>query len=157
MCQAGGSSQYAVDFSTQPCLLRNELDLPHAGKNSDLNTRVADRMMLLYFKETKGAGRLYPKGWFKWQNVGLWISYMFFSLGPEKEQMSKPGRNTLPFLALAIDCYKVSPHPVVISIPSYLVFLCMGCGCCQVQPQCFHLSCLRVCLRKQGWYGNCHS
>lgn len=36
--------------------------------------------------------------------------------------MSKSGRNTLPFLALPIDYYKVSPHSVVISIPPYLVF-----------------------------------
>lgn len=35
--------------------------------------------------------------------------------------MSKSGRNTLPFLALPIDYYKVSPHSAVISIPPYLV------------------------------------
>lgn len=42
----------------------NELDLPHAGKDSDLNTRLADKIILpltMFFKETKGAGRLCPK------------------------------------------------------------------------------------------------
>lgn len=60
MYQAGVSSQCA----TQICLLGNELGLPHAGKDSDLNTRLADKIMLpltMFFKETKGAGRLYPK------------------------------------------------------------------------------------------------
>lgn len=80
MYQAGGSSQCA----TQICVLGNELDPPHAGKDSDLNTRLADKIMLpltVFFKETKGAGCLCPKEWFKWQCVGLWISHMFFESG----------------------------------------------------------------------------
>lgn len=48
-------------YLTTQCLLGNELDPPHAGKDLDLNTRLADKMMLLltmFVKETKGAGRL---------------------------------------------------------------------------------------------------
>lgn len=91
--------KYALWIGIQPRLMGNELDPPHAGQDSNLNTRLADKMILLlhFLKKERELVVCTQRDDLSDRALVCESHICFSSLGPKKEQMSKPARNTSLF------------------------------------------------------------